>query len=86
MQIETNENERPIVTQLGGDPSCRPSQKLTVFWIRASEPLSLALIEEVGMDPPILYKTREQAERDCQQYNHMFDDPEQAYVIEIEVK
>jgi hypothetical protein len=84
MQIETNENARP--TQLGGIPNCQPSQKLTVFWIKTSEPLSLALIEQVGMDPPILYKTRELAERDCQQYNHMFDDPEQAYVIEIEVK
>jgi hypothetical protein len=34
--------------------------------------------------PPVLYKTREEAELAAQEYNETFGDPEPATVIEVE--
>jgi hypothetical protein len=67
-------------------PAQQP-REIRVYWVQTFEP-----IEEMIMDvssfreKPILYSTREEAERRAQEYNEDFGDHELAHVLEIKVR
>lgn len=60
--------------------------KIRVYWVQTFEPIDEMVMDVSSFrEEPILYSTRDKAERQAQEYNEDFGDPEPARVVEIEV-